>query len=202
MKDVTLAILAGGAGSRMGMPKGKLHIGDEPILSYLLKRFAWEGPTMLVTAPGREGPPGWEKFDREVVDPIEGQGPLRGMLTALEHATSPLVAVATTDMPGIRGDDLRWLVRTLVAAPDAIGVMTAHDSMIEPFPAIYRISAATVIRARIASNRLSVRDLTNEVGVVTAPVAWERDDPEVWTNLNRPDDLAAFLTRRSSRAGR
>ena len=202
MNDTTLAILAGGEGSRMGRPKGELRVGEEPILAYLLRRFAWEGPTMLVTAPGREKPPGWELFGREVVDPVGGQGPLRGVLTALENATTLLVAVVTIDMPGIRGADLRWLVRTLDAVPKAIGIMTTHDSMIEPFPAVYATAAASVVRARIDAGRLSVRGLADEAGVVTVPVEWDRDDPEVWTNLNRPDDLAAFLKQRSSRAGR
>ena len=40
---------------------------------------------MLVTAPGFERPPGFERFGREVVDPIAGIGPLRGVLTAIEH---------------------------------------------------------------------------------------------------------------------
>ena len=38
MTDVTLAILAGGAGSRMGMPKAELRIGGRPILEHLLDR--------------------------------------------------------------------------------------------------------------------------------------------------------------------
>ena len=54
MRDVTLAILAGGEGSRMGYPKGELRLGGRPILPVLLERFAWEGPTLLVTAPGRQ----------------------------------------------------------------------------------------------------------------------------------------------------
>ncbi|MDB5911273.1 MAG: hypothetical protein JWP34_5390, partial [Massilia sp.] len=80
--DVTLAILAGGEGSRMGKAKGLLRVGPEPgqpILGYLLNRLAWRGPTMLVTAPGRDHPPGWEQFDRELIDPEAGGGPLRGV---------------------------------------------------------------------------------------------------------------------------
>jgi molybdopterin-guanine dinucleotide biosynthesis protein A len=76
--EVTLAILAGGRGERMGKAKALLRIGNQPILTYLLERFAWRGPTMLVSSPGREHPPGAEEFDVEVVDPVEGMGPVRG----------------------------------------------------------------------------------------------------------------------------
>ena len=43
LSDVTLAILAGGAGSRMGMPKGQLILNGRPILEYLLDHLDWPG---------------------------------------------------------------------------------------------------------------------------------------------------------------
>src|SRR5581483_11371389 len=84
-EKITLAILAGGRGSRMGRPKALLEIRGKPILTYLLDRLAWNGPKWLITAPGMQQPPGAQAFDRELVDPEEGAGPLRGVLTALEH---------------------------------------------------------------------------------------------------------------------
>src|SRR4051794_29684613 len=85
---ITLAILAGGAGSRMGGPKSNLTLHGRPILDYLLDRFSWPGPTLLITSPGREHPPGHTRFSAEAVDPVPDQGPLRGILTALQHATT------------------------------------------------------------------------------------------------------------------
>ena len=49
---------------------------------------------MLVTAPGIARPRGAERFDREVVDPVAGLGPLRGLMTALENASTDIVVVA------------------------------------------------------------------------------------------------------------
>jgi molybdopterin-guanine dinucleotide biosynthesis protein A len=194
MSNVTLAILAGGEGSRMGMPKGELHVGDEPILAYLLRRLQWGGPTMLVTAPGRERPPGWEKFDREVVDPVAGLGPLRGVLTALSSAASHVVVVSTVDMPGVRREQLNWLVDQLSARPQVLGVMTRREKSVEPFPAAFRAEARNRIMLEIASGRLSVQGLCDddEFAVLPAPAEWGES---VWTNLNRPEDLRAFLSR-------
>ena len=202
MADVTLAILAGGEGARMGVPKGELRIGDQPILEYLLRRIAWDGPTMLVTAPGREHPPGYEGFDHEVVDSIAGQGPLRGVLTALEHATTSIAVVTTVDMPNVRGADLGWLVARLADEPDVMGLMFRRDATVEPFPAAYWIGAAHSIREEVNAGRLSVRALADQGSVGTLPAPSDSDEHEVWTNLNRPDDLEAFLKRRSSRADR
>ena len=51
LRDVTLAVLAGGKGERMGMAKDALEIDGRPILRHLLDRARWPGPTLLVTAP-------------------------------------------------------------------------------------------------------------------------------------------------------
>src|SRR5688572_7399 len=109
-RDLTLAVLAGGEGSRMSRAKSLLHVNDRPILEHLLERFAWPGPTLLVTAPGRERPPGVGRFTREFADPIAGQGPLRGILTALENAMTSRVAFAAVDMPLVERHHLDDLV--------------------------------------------------------------------------------------------
>jgi molybdopterin-guanine dinucleotide biosynthesis protein A len=187
MPDViqtTLAILAGGEGSRMGKPKGQLVIHGKPILEYLLDRLHWPGRTMLVTAPGREHPPGWEKFSREVVDPVAGHGPLRGILTALENATTHVVIVATVDMPLIERRHLDWLADQLGAS---LGVMSSHDDQVEPFPSAFSTNAVDVIRTHLA-RKGGVYQLSQLAGFkrVPAPTAWPLN---TWTNLNSPTDL-------------
>src|SRR5688572_13975666 len=108
MEHVTLAVLAGGAGSRMGRPKALLEVGGKPILEFLLDRLDWPGPTLLVTAPGRRRPPGAARFDREAVDEVADEGPLRGVYTALTHATTPALVVIAVDMPAVERADLEW----------------------------------------------------------------------------------------------
>jgi molybdopterin-guanine dinucleotide biosynthesis protein A len=198
LSEITLAILAGGEGSRMGAPKGLLRIAGRPILEYLLDQFAWPGPTMLVTAPGREHPPAWERFGRECVDPIAGLGPLRGVLTSLENTTTEWVAVATVDMPAIG----RERIETLAAAVQAgdLGAMFRRfvpggDEMrVEPFPLLVAKGAAAAMRSRMRAGALSVVRLLDEpeFAVCDAPQAW---GDAVWANLNRPADLASFLAR-------
>jgi molybdenum cofactor guanylyltransferase len=197
-ESVTLAVLAGGEGSRMGFAKGLLRVGadhGEPILGYLLNRIAWRGPTLLVTAPGREHPPGWERFDREAADPKAGGGPLRGVLTALEHAATPVIAVLTVDMPEVGPEQVRCLLDALQGDPNGLGVMFRRampgGMQIEPFPSVYRSGARDRIEARLKSARRSVHGLLQETGFfsVDAPAQWLQS---VWTNLNSPDDLRAY----------
>ena len=188
--EVTLAILAGGRGQRMGKPKALLRVGDEPILTYLFNRFAWRGPTMLVTSPGREGPPGAEQFDREVVDPVEGMGPVRGVITALEHSQTKQLIVASVDMPLIAREQLLWLVENV---KDKAGVMVRHESEVEPFPSILNKERAG--RPLYDSMRALTKIL--DFAVIDAPASWPAD---VWTNLNEPADLGVFLQNSSKNA--
>jgi molybdopterin-guanine dinucleotide biosynthesis protein A len=191
LSNVTLAVLAGGQGSRMGMPKALLKIGDKPILEHLLDRFAWPGPTMLVTSAGREHPPGWERFDQEACDEVENEGPLRGVLTALGNCVIDPLVVVTVDMPMLTIDQLKFLLYRLNENPDLHGVMLRRpdrERAIEPFPFACVDSAAKEIAQRLQEHRRSVHALaeSERFAVETAPTDWPA---AVWTNLNTPDDL-------------
>jgi molybdopterin-guanine dinucleotide biosynthesis protein A len=103
------------------------------------------------------------------MDPVAGQGPLRGVLTALENATTSIVAVTTVDMPNVRGAHLQWLAAQLHDAPNTTALMLRREAEVEPFPAAYRASAAGAICAQLDANRLSVRALTGQAGFDTVP---------------------------------
>jgi molybdopterin-guanine dinucleotide biosynthesis protein A len=193
--DITLAVLAGGRGTRMGLPKARLRIADKPILTLLLDRIRWPGPTMLVSAPGVVHPPGVERFDREVIDPIDGLGPLRGILTALENISTPTAAMITVDMPGVETPAIAWMAEELARSPNCLGVMcrvtTDGAQRIEPFPSIFRAAAAPTIAMRLESGRRSVHELCSDqnFAALDAPQNWPT---EMWMNLNTPADLATF----------
>ena len=132
----TLAVLAGGAGSRMGQPKALLRIDGRPILEFILNQTAWRGPTLLVTSPTCEHPPGCEAFDREVTDPVADQGPLRGLLTALQGCRTQRLILISVDMPQIADAQLAWLrLRLEQDSADVAGIMLRTSG---PNTAAYR----------------------------------------------------------------
>jgi molybdopterin-guanine dinucleotide biosynthesis protein A len=201
MRDVTLAVLAGGQGKRMGGPKAYLRLGGNPILEYLLARVAWEGPTMLVLSPGVEEPPGARAFNGRVSDAVAGEGPLRGVLTALENATTDVVAVTTVDMPGLSRAALEFVVAEMGKSLGALAVMLRRVAkgceLIEPFPSAYRSAARDLILERMSEGRRSVHALAEDERVVVAPAPeW---DERVWSNLNDPADLERFERESSNR---
>jgi molybdopterin-guanine dinucleotide biosynthesis protein A len=184
----------------MGKAKGLLRVGEKPILQYLLERFGWRGPTMLVSAPGRERPPGAERFDVEVVDPVEGMGPVRGVLTALENLRTEFLVVASVDMPLVGREQFLWLMERIEEKSEMWGVMVERgDGLIEPLPAVFRKTWAgrpchEIVGGHWGEGKRSLHSFAEREGflVVPAPAAWRN---EVWTNLNEPGDWAAFERR-------
>jgi molybdopterin-guanine dinucleotide biosynthesis protein A len=190
LSNVALAVLAGGEGRRMGFAKAELRLHGRPILHVLLEQFAWPGPTLLITAPGREHPTGCDAFTQELVDPAAGQGPLRGLLTALENSAAPVMVVAAVDMPLVRHEQLRWLAEAVGQRPGSAGLMLRHGNNIEPLPGAFRRDAIADVRRRLESGRRSLHGLLEEPGfaVVDAPADWP---DRTWANFNSPDNLAA-----------
>jgi molybdenum cofactor guanylyltransferase len=194
-EQVTLAVLAGGEGSRLGRPKAQLRIDGTPLLQWLLRRWNWPGPTMLVTSPGRAHPPGSDGFTAEVTDPAPDLGPLRGVLTALDHLSTPICLVTTVDMPLLIREQFEWYLQQLNNDPDCLGLMASRQAqskdLIEPFPSIYRAEAITTVRRHFDAGMRSTYSLQKQPGVrvIAAPAGWGE---KPWMNLNTTEDLNAF----------
>jgi molybdopterin-guanine dinucleotide biosynthesis protein A len=195
---VSLAILAGGMGRRMGGPKAWLRIEGQSILAWLHAKLQWPGPTMVVSSPATVNPPDADLFDRVVIDPVDDLGPLRGVLTAVEHAKAVIVAMPI-DMPFLEPLQLMWIAQELTARPGCRGIMCSRDrsghAQIEPFPSAFRPEAAEPIAQCLSENRRSLHGLCDLAGFRAIPAAsnW----PErIWTNLNNPQQLEAFIEGR------
>jgi molybdopterin-guanine dinucleotide biosynthesis protein A len=168
------------------------------VLRVLLDRFAWPGPTLLVTAPGRERPTGHEAFTREVVDPSPGEGPLRGLLTALENSPAPWVVVTAVDMPLVRREQLDWLAAALKknrSGTVSSGVMLyqagPNGRQLQPFPSAFHVDAAPLVRRLLDSHRRALHALRDDptIANLDAPPDWPADS---WTNVNAPSDLTSY----------
>jgi molybdopterin-guanine dinucleotide biosynthesis protein A len=200
MTDTTLAVLAGGAGRRMGMPKSHLTIAGRPILQWLAESLQWRGPSLLVTSPQYKNPPGADAFSREVTDPV-AEGPLRGVLTALEICQTSYLAIIPVDMLGLKAEHLEWLVRSLVDRAELLGLMprrfVAGQLQIEPLPLVCRRGARSAVAELWNSGNRAMRSLAEitEFGVIEVPSDWSE---EIWTNLNTPEEYARFVAQRLS----
>lgn len=176
----------------MGYPKGLLTVHNRPILEHILQTARWDGPTLLVTSPGRESPPGADQFDDEVVDPVAGLGPMRGVLTALESAKTEAVVFAPVDMPSITAEVFQWLTHEVQSRETALAILLERikdgAAELEPMPSAFRKSARELLIHRLAMDKRSLRGLNgcDGVEILQAPRNWS---PAIWQNLNYPHDL-------------
>src|SRR5688572_20212235 len=166
----------------MGRAKVSLRVRGKAILEFLLDHLAWPGPTLLVTAPGRERPDGSQRFSSEVCDPVAGEGPLRGVHTALANAPGELLVVIGVDMPAVTREDLQWYARQLTTRPGALVVMGSREGTVEPLPCALRRGAVDLVSAHLAAGRRSLHGLADDprATVVDAGELPAR----VWLNVN------------------
>lgn len=111
MDEVTVAILAGGLGSRLGgADKGLIRLGDEPLAERLLKHQPPGMPRLIVANRNLER---YRRFGVPVVvDPWpDYRGPLAGMLAALRAAATPWVLCLPCDAARLPVDLLARLLR-------------------------------------------------------------------------------------------
>lgn len=170
-----VAVLAGGRGRRMGRPKALVELDGAPLIAHPLAAAAAAGLEAVVIAKrGTALPaldvPVWQEPD----DPVH---PLLGIVTALERANGPVVAVAC-DQPFVTPA----LLTRLAAGPEA--AVRVGDRL-EPMPARYEPTALPALRTALA-NEASLR-----ATLAALEPAEMECEARVVASVNTPDELAA-----------
>jgi molybdopterin-guanine dinucleotide biosynthesis protein A len=124
---------------------------------------------------------------RTVVDGIEDQGPIAGILAGLKAAKNDLCAVLACDIPDIDSGFLRGLVGK--AQGFDIVVPVSSEGHFEPLFAVYRRSVIPEIESLARAGEYSILTLfdrcrTREVRMKDS--SWLR-------NLNTPEDYKKYL---------
>jgi molybdopterin-guanine dinucleotide biosynthesis protein A len=206
LDDAAGIVLAGGRSSRMGRAKAALEWHGSTLLhrtSALLSRTVG-GPVLVVAAPGQdlpELPPGVDV----VTDPVEGQGPMRGLATGLAafDGRAPVAFVCSTDMPFLHPALVRRVLREF-ADPAVEVVLPVARGYRQPLAAGYRTSLAGLVEKLLGEGNLrpgmlfqhcQVTQLADDALLADPELA--RFDPglDSLVNINEPDDYAAALRR-------
>lgn len=184
--NVTGALLLGGESTRMGRDKAHLEWRGETLSTRAARLLAGLfSETLLVGGAPEQVAPG-----RRVSDPSGPGCALRGLVGALEAATSPRVLVIATDLPFLSED----LLLALTAWPESDIVVPTEDDGDHPLCAIYRREICLpVARTNLESGRLSLRELLAEVDsdrVSLEDLGLTDFTSASLTNINTPDELA------------
>jgi len=145
-----VAVLAGGRGERLGGAKACVPLAGEPLIAYPLRAAAAAGLEAIVVAKRSSPLPMLEQ--RVVYEPEQPAHPLRGVVSALEHAAAlapapPAVLIVACDMPFVPAELLRWL-----AAQEG-AVMAQLDARAQPALCRLETNELPALRAALAAAR-------------------------------------------------
>ncbi|HQX93528.1 NTP transferase domain-containing protein [Thermomonas sp.] len=179
--EVTLGILAGGRGSRLGgRDKAWLMRDGVPQVVRIARRFEGECTAVLVSA-NRDLPRHAAHGLRAVVDRIADRGPLGGIEALASACETPWLLTMPVDLV----DPGDGLLRTLASASCGDGAVATDDDGLQPLLALYRVEALRAALAdALAAGDYAVQAMQARLALPRAGFAGLR-----FGNLNTPDDL-------------
>ena len=185
-QDVTGVVLAGGRARRMGGDdKGLVEVNGEAMVVHALRGLTPQASVLLINANRNQ-----ERYaalgECQVVADADGDyaGPLAGMASAMQHATTRYILTVPCDSPLLAPYLGERLFAALRAEDGEISV--AHDgTRMQPVFALldcalresivdYLSSGGRKIDAWYAERRLALADLS--------------DSPDMFLNINTPED--------------
>jgi molybdenum cofactor guanylyltransferase len=190
-------VLAGGASSRFGRDKALVRFGATPLLLQIgqLVRICTSQVAVIAGA---------QKYSElaanlEIIeDQWPGEGPLGGIITALQHTAATERSVEWNlilgcDMPFLTAEWLQFLVAHARESNKEIQVVLPHSAHgPEPLCACYRTSAADALKNVFDRGVRKVTQALKEVRTeVLDDSVWKRFDSagRLFWNMNTPPDF-------------
>jgi molybdopterin-guanine dinucleotide biosynthesis protein A/endonuclease/exonuclease/phosphatase family metal-dependent hydrolase len=139
----TVAMLAGGASRRMGEDKALLDVDldGEPMGARILVSSILAGATEAL-AVGGNAPALREQGWTFVADRWPGEGPLGGLITALERAAHPIVVVLGCDHPDVDPAEIVALVEAVAANHEVEAVVPTCEGQPHVMHSVWRTRCA------------------------------------------------------------
>lgn len=178
----TGAVLAGGAGRRMGRRKDSLPLADgRSMLTAVAAVLAETCHDVVVVGDA-------ETEMKRIEDLRTGQGPLGGIEALLGSGLDTDYLVCPCDLPLLTAT----LLRRLTAATPAIATVFHVDGEpdFRPLPARISAEALDVVRGHLDGGRRAVHDLVRALDPEV--IALPRDDARALANVNTPSDYEAL----------
>ena len=178
------AVLTGGASRRMGRDKALLEVAGVVMARRVADVIRARGCGPVVAIGGDAA--GLAAVGLvSITDRWPGEGPLGGILTALEWASvdSPTcVLVVATDLPWLDAATVGALIAHLGRTD--VDVVAARSDRLEPLCALWWPSAVATLAGRFAGGERAVHRAITALRCHEVTVA-----PRALTNVNTPGDL-------------
>ena len=174
-------VLTGGASTRMGTDKAFVEVDGQPLVLRVVEALRSAGADPVATIGGdldRLRALGVDAYpDREA-----GQGPLGGIVTALEVLDAEIVFVAACDLIALSGEAVREVLDAMT--PDADAVVPRSDRL-EPLLAAYRRRCLPHLRDELAGGERAPHRAVEGLAVVQVRL----HDANAFRDADSPGDL-------------
>ena len=198
-------VLAGGASSRFGRDKALVRFGAIPLLLRIVKLAQGCTSEVAVVADAQK----YADLDGNleiIEDRWPGEGPLGGIITALQHTTATEALahsstdsahtwnlILSCDLPFLTTEWLKFLVDRARDSPPEIEIILPHSAHgPEPLCACYRTAAAEPLKNVFDRGVRKVTQALKEVRTeVLDESVWKRFDSagRLCWNMNTPADF-------------
>lgn len=179
------AILAGGAGRRLGVRRGKpaAELAGRPLVSYPLAALGAVCERVAVVCKADTVLPDLDGLAERWDEPAEPRHPVAGIVYALERAEAP-VLVCAADMPFVTPDACASLLAAAGSSGGAPAAVAVADGRLQPVLGVY--APAALERLRAAAPDAPLTQTVESLGAVRVALP-----PAVVRSVNTPEELAA-----------
>lgn len=186
-------VLAGGSSSRFGTDKAAAILGGRTMLQLVCERVAPQVDRLAVNRSAASTP-GLRGDYMYLTDDWPGEGPLAGILAALEYARAngfEYMASFPCDAPFFPAGLVMRLREQLILSKADYCVAKSGDYEHHAF-ALWNAGCAPAIRALFLAGTRGIRELSSTLTKTAAdfPVAGEGFIADAFLNINTPGDFA------------
>lgn len=184
--NITGLILAGGLARRMGgTDKGLVTLEGRPMISYIIDALRPQVHSLLINANRNIST--YEEYGYAVIsDDIEDfQGPLAGMASGLRHCQTEYIATVPCDGPFLPDNYIQTLEQAVLQADSKISV-GFDGKRLQPVYALIHSDLLADLIDYLASGERKIDRWYDKHDYAKADFS---SCPEMFTNINTPDDL-------------
>lgn len=187
--QITGIVLAGGRGQRMGgNDKGLVLLNGRPMVVHVLDALRPQVGAILINANRNLDQYG--EFGCKVVPDVLGGylGPLAGLASGMQSATTPYVVTVPCDSPLLGEGIVKRMYDSLTEAQAEICV--AHDG--ERTHPVFTLLQRDLLPSLLAFLEAGDRKIDRWFANHKLAVAYFADMPQVFVNVNSPEERQAL----------
>lgn len=185
-RQITAVILAGGRGSRLGgADKGLIRIAGREMVDYLIEALRPQVSDIVIVANRHRSE--YERFGQPVLsDAMPGyQGPLAGILTALEYSTTPCLLCLPCDAPLLAPDYATRMLQGLESQSASASVAEYHGRW-QSVNCLLKAALKDSVEQALCKHDATICTWLQSIHAASVDFS---DKPEQFENINNEADL-------------